>query len=340
MNNQIQVKKSFGIGLAVAGFALLSVSAAVAQETTVQGLVIGRDGAMMYVKTDSSPREMVVLKDDTSATEKGGFLGMSHKNLGPEALVPGLEVKIEGSYDSDHKLVAKKVEFTRNSMRTAKQIDAGLNPVSEEVAAEKDREMTDRKNIEAAQGTLDEHGNRLDEHGRLITANGQAIQATNGRIGELDQYDTKDTFTVNFRNGSAVISKKDNDALTDFVKNAANTQGFMVQVQGYASKVGSPAVNQKLSSERADAVLTVIQQSGAVPLTRILAPAAMGTVEQVADNHSRSGQAQNRRVVVTILVNKGITGGTDASAPAVPTASVSTPSDSSAPAAPAAAPVQ
>jgi len=124
------------------------------------------------------------------------------------------------------------------------------------------------------------------------------------------------------------------------VKNAANTQGFMVQVQGYASKVGSPAVNQKLSSERADAVLTVIQQSGAVPLTRILAPAAMGTVEQVADNHSRSGQAQNRRVVVTILVNKGITGGTDASAPAVPTASVSTPADSSAPAAPAAAPVQ
>jgi hypothetical protein len=42
----------------------------------------------------------------------------------------------------------------------------------------------------------------------------------------------------------------------------------------------------------------------------------MGTVEQVADNHSRAGQAQNRRVVVSIMVNKGITGGTDASAPA------------------------
>ena len=188
--------------------------------------------------------------------------------------------------------------------------------MSEQVAAEKDREMTDRKNIEAGQATLDAHGQMLDSHGKLIAANGQAINATNGRIGELDQYDTKDTFTVNFRNGSAVISKKDNEALTDFVKQAATTQGFMVQVQGYASKVGSPTVNQRLSSERADAVLTVIQQSGAVPLTRILAPAAMGTVEQVADNHSRAGQAQNRRVVVTILVNKGITGGADMAAPA------------------------
>ena len=82
----------------------------------------------------------------------------------------------------------------------------------------------------------------------------------------------------------------------------------MIQVQGYASKTGSPTLNQKLSSERADAVLTIIQQSGSVPLTRILAPAAMGTTEQVADNHTHAGQKENRRVVVTVLVNKGITG--------------------------------
>jgi OOP family OmpA-OmpF porin len=95
----------------------------------------------------------------------------------------------------------------------------------------------------------------------------------------------------------------------------------MIQVQGYASKVGSPAVNQKLSGERADAVLTIIQQSGAVPLTRILAPAAMGTVEQVADNHTRAGQKENRRVVVTVMVNNGIVGaggGQQASSSAAP----------------------
>ena len=323
MNHMAGYKTSIGIGFAAV--TLLSVSAAVAQQAIVNGLVIGRDGSTMYVRTDASPREIVVLQDATTATEKSGLFGMSHKNLGPTALVPGLEVKVEGSYDGDHKLVAKKVEFSRNSLKRARQIDAGLNPIAGEVAAEKDRELTDRKNIEASQVRLDEHGNRLDAHGKLIAANGQAIDATNGRIGELDQYDTKDSLTVNFKNGSAVISRKDQDALTDFVKSAANTQGYMVQVQGYASKVGSPATNQRLSSERATAVLTVIQQSGAVPLTKILAPAAMGTVAQIADNHSRSGQAQNRRVVVTILINKGITAGSNATAPAA--AAVSEPGE-------------
>ena len=56
-------------------------------------------------------------------------------------------------------------------------------------------------------------------------------------------------------------------------------------------------------------VPAIIQQTGVVPLTRILAPAAMGISDQIGDNaKSKSGQAQNRRVVVTIVVNKGITG--------------------------------
>ena len=43
-------------------------------------------------------------------------------------------------------------------------------------------------------------------------------------------------------------------------------------------------------------------------MTRILAPAAMGTTNPVSEEHTRTAQAQNRRVVVTIVVNKGITG--------------------------------
>ena len=112
----------------------------------------------------------------------------------------------------------------------------------------------------------------------------------------------------NFANGKATVSKKDKDQLTDFVKQAADTPGYMIEVQGYASTSGSAAMNQKLSAERADAVLAIIQQTGVVPMTRILAPAAMGTSNQISTEHTRTAQAQNRRVVVTIVVNKGIAG--------------------------------
>jgi outer membrane protein OmpA-like peptidoglycan-associated protein len=79
-------------------------------------------------------------------------------------------------------------------------------------------------------------------------------------------------------------------------------------VQGYASAVGSAALNQELSMERANNVLAILEQDGQIPLTNILAPGAMGTSDQVAPNSTAESQAENRRVVVKILQNKGIAG--------------------------------
>ena len=46
----------------------------------------------------------------------------------------------------------------------------------------------------------------------------------------------------------------------------------MIEVKGYASAVGSPQVDQKLSQERAQNVANILLQQGNVPLTRMLAP--------------------------------------------------------------------
>ena len=322
MNIQRRITTTCGLAVSLAMFTSLGVAAnaqdvskASGQQATVEGLVIGRDGSDMLVKTADSPRVDVVLSDSTKATQKGGFLGLGRKDLGITQLVPGLQVKVDGTYDPDHKLLAKKVEFSKSSMQTAKAIDAGLNPTNEKVAKQQDQLRSDRRDIEQGQSDMASARQDIDATKQGLAANvqdtsqnKQAIGQTNTRIGTLDQYATKGSYTVQFANGKSVVTKKYKDELVDFVKQAADTPGAMIEVQGYASKVGSAALNQRLSSERADAVLTIIQQAG-VPLTRILAPAAMGTTEQVADNHTRGGQAQNRRVVVTIVVNQGISGG-------------------------------
>ncbi len=318
MKNQYGFKAISGLTVASAMFLSLG-SAAYAQQATVEGMITGRSGPTMYVKTADTPRLTVTLSDSTKATEKGGFLGMSRKDLGITQLVPGLEVKVEGAYDTDHKLIAKKVTFSRGSLRTARQIDAGLNPVAMEVAAAQDQLRTDGKNIEMAQSDIE--GNKKDIAGTRqdiatnaqlandgLSANKQAIGQANNRFGKLDEYETKGSITVNFANGRSTVSAKDKDQLAEFVKTAADTPGAMIEVQGYASSTGSATVNQRLSAERATAVLSIIQQTGVVPLTRILAPAAMGTSSPAEEGKSRSAQAQNRRVVVTILVNKGING--------------------------------
>ncbi len=53
----------------------------------------------------------------------------------------------------------------------------------------------------------------------------------------------------------------------------------MIQVKGYASASGSAALNQKLSHERAAAVSAILLQQSHVPLSRMLAPGAMGESE-------------------------------------------------------------
>jgi len=316
MHIQRQLRTTRSLALSLAMVTSLGL-AAVAQDATVQGMVIGRNGPQMAVKTADTPRLIVLLSDSTKATQKGGFLGMGGKDLGVEALVPGLSVKVEGAYNPDHQLLAKKVVFSKGSLNTARAIDAGLDPVNAKLGEQQDQLASNKRDISSAQDQLAKNSQDIDATKQGLATTTQAttqnttqIGQTNNRIGTLDQYDTKDSMTINFANGRATVKPADKDALTDFVKSAANTPGFMIEVQGYASTVGSAALNQKLSAERADAVLAIIQQSGAVPMTRILAPAAMGTSNQVDADHTRKAQAQNRRVVVTIVVNKGIVGST------------------------------
>ena len=55
-------------------------------------------------------------------------------------------------------------------------------------------------------------------------------------------------------------------------------------------------------------VTSFLEQTGKIPLTNMLSPGAMGTSQKVGPDKTVEGQAENRRVVVKILQNKGIAG--------------------------------
>jgi flagellar motor protein MotB len=65
-------------------------------------------------------------------------------------------------------------------------------------------------------------------------------------------------------------------------------------------------MNQKLSMERAQEVIAFLLQDCNVPVRHIVAPGAMGTADPTASNETASGRAENRRVEVKVLVNKGL----------------------------------
>ena len=79
----------------------------------------------------------------------------------------------------------------------------------------------------------------------------------------------------------------------------------MIQVEGYASAVGNASLNKKFSQDGAGNVVKILLQQGHVSLTRMLAPGAMGESNQVGNNKTAEGQAENRRIVVRCTAKQG-----------------------------------
>jgi outer membrane protein OmpA-like peptidoglycan-associated protein len=76
--------------------------------------------------------------------------------------------------------------------------------------------------------------------------------------------------TVYFANGSTTIGAQYKPQLLQLAQQAKGIKAYVLQVKGYASAVGSVALNQKLSSERAANVTEFLEQQGNIPLTNML----------------------------------------------------------------------
>jgi OOP family OmpA-OmpF porin len=296
--NNTNLRKPLRVFLALASFLLLcGISAA--QNDQVKGVINGRSGATMSVLSQDGETITVVLTSDTQVQEPEGLFRKKHLTM--TALVPGLAVEVKGSFNDKHQLVADQVTFHGNDLKTAQDIQAGLAPTEQKV-------QENQQQIQADQKKLQQQQQELQVEQQKTAANKAAIAAANKRFGELGDYNILGEVTVLFGNDKVTIDPQYKPQLLKLAQQAKGITGYVIQVKGYASKVGSAALNQKLSTERAENVTNFLEQEGQIPLTNMLAPGAMGTSQQVAPDTTAEGQAENRRVVVRILQNKGIAG--------------------------------
>ena len=90
--------------------------------------------------------------------------------------------------------------------------------------------------------------------------------------------------------------------LSRFAQSLIQNPGTNVQILGFTDNTGTFAFNQKLSTERADAVLTYLVNSGVSP-TRLTAK-GIPMADYVASNDTAAGRAQNRRVEIYITAGQ------------------------------------
>ncbi|MFN3419980.1 MAG: OmpA family protein, partial [Pyrinomonadaceae bacterium] len=203
-------------------------------------------------------------------------------------------------------LAATKIRFDKDDFRVAQSIDSRVTPAEQRLTAQE-------QNAQRIAGQIDElmaisNAARGGAKAAQETADAAVagVNATNQRITALDDYVVQTTETVNFKVNSAVLSPEAKAKLDQIAAAAMSLKGYVIEVTGFASADGSSAKNKELSRRRAQAVIDYLVETHNIPLRRIGQSYGFGELQAIADNNTREGREQNRRVEIKVLVSRGL----------------------------------
>jgi outer membrane protein OmpA-like peptidoglycan-associated protein len=169
--------------------------------------------------------------------------------------------------------------------------------------------------VQAVQSTVEENQKRIKEHdeklatlGTLITQNQAEIKSVDGKIedvrksiqGTLVDKAVLTNDQAKFKFDSAELGPEAKAAVDQFVqKLVADNRGVYIEIRGYTDNVGPDDYNLNLSKRRATAVMEYFYKQYHIPLYRMQV-IGMGNADPVADNKTKEGRSQNRRVEILV----------------------------------------
>jgi peptidoglycan-associated lipoprotein len=152
--------------------------------------------------------------------------------------------------------------------------------------------------VQANQAQTDQHLNQLDQSTKDALERATAA----GKLAEgkfLYSMVLSDD-SVKFPVDGAKLSPEAQQRLTDFAdKLKTDNRNVYLEIQGHTDAKGPEPLNEQLGEKRAEAVRLFMNQHG-VPLNR-MATISYGKQDPVADNKTRQGRAENRRVVLVVM---------------------------------------
>jgi outer membrane protein OmpA-like peptidoglycan-associated protein len=129
----------------------------------------------------------------------------------------------------------------------------------------------------------------------------QAVARVDRTMTAMNKWDMSTSVTVLFPVGQSKLSKEAKAQLDEFAMKVAPYQRYEIEVQGFTDKTGSATFNDTLSAARADAVARYLANEHKIPL-RSIATLGSGYALPVADDKTRDGRKQNRRVEVRLFI--------------------------------------
>ena len=149
---------------------------------------------------------------------------------------------------------------------------------------------------------------KAGQAGQRADAAYTAAEAVNTKATALEKASKRIVYEVvlsedkgNFKFGKAVMpdeTKAEIDTLVQKLKSEPN--GAFIEIEGHTDSSGTPEGNYRLGMQRAEAVKSYLYDTYKIPLHRINV-ISYGEDKPVADNKTKDGRGQNRRVVIRVL---------------------------------------
>ena len=163
--------------------------------------------------------------------------------------------------------------------------------------------------VDSVEGQVEEAQTRLNTHEKQIgdiSVTAQDALRRAQEAGKLAEgkflYETVLTDDkVKFGFDTSDLSPEGQAAIDQFAAQLkAENKNVYIEIQGHTDNVGSEKYNEELGLLRAEAVRRYLNQKHSFPLHRINV-ISYGETAGVADNNSREGRGQNRRVALVVL---------------------------------------
>jgi outer membrane protein OmpA-like peptidoglycan-associated protein len=187
--------------------------------------------------------------------------------------------------------------------RNAEQ-QAALGELENSVSRADERAMDAERKASAAGEAAQVAHNRADQaHGRADQAHGLA-ESTRARLTQLsenlDNYKLVTSENILFGLNKHTLTKDAQAQLDQAVAQLQGSKNYVLEIQGFTDATGSATRNLELSRKRADAVVRYLTVKHNVPLRKINV-LGVGEDDPTADNKSREGRKQARRVEMRVF---------------------------------------
>src|SRR5262252_2082581 len=232
-----------------------------AADDRINGVVTARvDSNTVWVQTEGIGRILVTVSEGTDVRETSGVI--RRKTASAEELIPGLQVSVDGKYETPDKFIAKRVTFSKEAREIAGAIRAGVTAANDQrLIATSGRSnldnLTSVKTITVyfANGKYDvskAHKAQLEE----LAARAQGLQ---GYVISVAAY----TSAVGSGPLNQRLSRQRADAVTTILNQAGvPLMNVLVPAAMVVSEQVAPNTTAKGQAENRRAVVTLLQNKG------------------------------------------------------------------------------